>query len=126
MTTDLVKRLEAGDASFEIGIEVSNVMFDDCPADARLLCVQAVQGCLNSAVALVERVLPGWRKGLRQHEDIEGDGWTAWVESPNYRVTHWNAGDEDRSDVVGIYRTGDAPTAAAAIIAALLKAERGE
>lgn len=138
-TTDLVKRLEAGETGREIEVAIFHALSSaQMPASIAIDSVDAqwnwlsyfhsgwtgITTSLDAAVALVERVKPGWRKGFRQHDDIEGDGWFAWLNSPDYRTECYAAGGETRTSVAsGTRFNADAPTPAAALIAALLKAK---
>lgn len=84
---------------------------------------EAYTASIDAALALVERVLPGWKRGFRDHDEVEGDGVCAWLCSPDYSVIHWSAGDVHKTDVTaGMRVTGDAPTFALALCLALLRA----
>lgn len=114
MTTreELIRRLEGGEVGFDIGIEISNALFDPCPDDLRLLCVRASGGSLDSALALVARVRPGW------YWMIDGSLQT----STEACLTDGSVpSSEVREEVNRFF--GRAPTECGARLAALLEAE---
>ena len=123
MTTDLVKRLEAGETGREIDAEVfrhfgytikmiegfGGGKFLAYPPDGPERCEPArlaVSTSLDAAVALVERVIPKCEWSI---DKFDGDP-VAHVDHPN-----------DPHGMLG--RRAQAPTPAAALVAALLKAK---
>lgn len=125
MTTDLVKRLEAGETGRGIDAEVLRVFKPDCiiteyvKGDDYLTVfhaeplveskheLPALTTSLDATVALVERVKPGCDWILQKTED----GCDARVQSPDHR-TDITLGAHNR-----------APTPAAALLAALLRTQ---
>lgn len=82
----------------------------------------AYDGSIDAALRLHEALLPGWRMGFRSHDGIEGNGFMAWITSPDYRVVCWTAGDQDTIDTLsGLRSTGDASTPARAWLLAILR-----
>lgn len=84
---------------------------------------KAFNGSLDAALRLHEALLPEWRMGLRSHDAIEGNGFAAWVTSPDYRTVCWTAGDQDTiTTLSGLRATGDADKPARAFLLAILRA----
>lgn len=78
---------------------------------------------VNAAISLCKAMLPGWRWGIRSHDAIEGDGFFAWLNSPDYKVLIWIAGDQETTDVLsGLHTSADADTPSRAILIAMLRA----
>lgn len=141
MTTDLLKRLESGETGREIDAEVFRHLgytvkmiapfagsaggrFLAYPPNGPERCEPArlaITTSLDAAVALVERVLPGWRISLDQihPETINAKGWTASVCTPDFDVMFFCVTEHEK----GKRWLASAPTPAAALVAALLKAE---
>lgn len=127
MTTDLLKRLEAGETGREIdahiGWHLDGHHTKFCPTPEILLngmtdfglVVPHYTTSLDAAVALVERVLPGcdWTARTRRKHPYKGV-------YPS-EATIWGT---DTSQSLGA-TNGFAPTPAAALIVALLKANGG-
>lgn len=111
MTTDLVKRLEAGETGREIDAEVCWRFGEHGPDDYGMPLIDdrvfPVTTSLDAAVALVERVKP--------EAYIEMSGPRKYLNIPTPVPNKWLAKVDD-------FR-GWAATPAAALIAALLKAK---
>lgn len=83
----------------------------------------AILSSLDSAIALCERALPGWRCGVRNHNTDEGDGAFAWVNSRDYRLDWEQRGADDlRCHQTGNRASADANTMPIALCAAIIKA----
>ena len=87
----------------------------------------AYNSSLNAALRLHEKLLPEWKCGFRMHEGIEGSGWHVWLKSPDYNISHWTAGGEERSEVTrGRLIRYDNDNPARALLLAILDALIGE
>jgi len=77
---------------------------------------------LDAAIALCERVLPGWLWEMRQDETR---GYFARVESPDFDCVTWEAGDKITTDILaGRDANAFAPTPALALCLALSTARQ--
>lgn len=105
-------------------VEAGTFLMDVFP-DGRTerIAYEAFGGSLDAALRLHEALLPEWRMGLRSHDAIEGNGFAAWVTSPDYRTVCWTAGDQDTiTTLSGLRATGDADKPARAFLLAILRA----
>lgn len=105
----LASRVEAGESSHQLGIDISNALFVDCPAEMRLLCVESAQGNLSAVAALQERLLPEWSTKIEIAPNEETKFCVVMARDGNYIP-------ED-GDV-----SGYAPTEIAARLVAILRA----
>lgn len=118
-TTDLLKRLEAGETGRELEVAIENLLgiaqFEQKHAGADFDMVRVRVGAyttsLDAAVALVERVLPGCEMCLSQRKPRPDETCAVWWNVTLFRLTK-----------PGGYVTVKTPSAPAGLIAALLKA----
>lgn len=126
--TALIERLEVASGNFG-GIEAWDIAGDLSPWGSSglrtELLVSAMEGSLDAALALAERVLPGWRWTMAAPSESRRvpDAYFARIESPDFDCVTWEAGDKCTTDVLaGRDAFAYAATPALALCLAVLKA----
>lgn len=120
--TALRQLIEAVEVGGTIGLNVKDVCralgwrFPDMRT-SHILAAEA--GSLDAAKAMHDALLPGWEFGVRS----DGQVFFSWVNSPDYEVCTWIAGDKETTDVLsGSYHSGVSDNPARSWLIAILKA----